>query len=153
MWNGWSDTLLPKPLCAADPEISGCYAVYFVDNRNNVFSLCNSQNKSALQNFNFSEDFSFLNPRSHLNWLCKHMKNVRSRQPCISMSFALNSVKHKFFPESIVKSFSKFTRRHMCPSLFAYKVIKLHWATLLKQRFWHRCSMVNFEKTLRTPFL
>ena len=28
-----------------------------------------------------------------LNWLCKHMKNVRSSQPCILM----NSVKYRFF--------------------------------------------------------
>ena len=30
------------------------------------------------------------------------MKNVRSSQPCISMNFCTNSVKHKFFPVSIV---------------------------------------------------
>ena len=51
-----------------------------------------------------------------LNWLRKHMKNVRSSQPCLSMNFCtefskalfqwifvLNSAKHKFFPVSIVK--------------------------------------------------
>ena len=27
------------------------------------------------------------------------------------------------------------------------------WATLLKQRLWHRCFPVNFVKFLRTPFL
>ena len=37
-----------------------------------------------------------------LNWLCKHMKNVRSSQPCISMNFVLNSVKQKFAHVSIV---------------------------------------------------
>ena len=37
-----------------------------------------------------------------LNWLCKHMENVRTDQPCIWMIFVLNSVKHKFFHVSIV---------------------------------------------------
>ena len=36
------------------------------------------------------------------NWFCEYMKNVRSSQPCISMNFVLNSVKHKFFPVCIV---------------------------------------------------
>ena len=31
-----------------------------------------------------------------LNLLCKHMKNVRSSQPCISMNFVLNSAKLEF---------------------------------------------------------
>ena len=39
------------------------------------------------------------------------MKNVRSSQPCISMNFVLNSVKHKFlFHVSIVKL---LVRRHV----------------------------------------
>ena len=36
------------------------------------------------------------------NWLCKHMKNVRSSQLSISRNLVLNSVKHKFFHVSIV---------------------------------------------------
>ena len=43
-----------------------------------------------------------------LNWLCKHMKNVRSSQPCISMNFVLNSAKHKFLSHvSIVKQIKR----------------------------------------------
>ena len=38
-----------------------------------------------------------------LNWLHKHMKNLRSSQPCIWMNFVLNSVMHKFFHVSVVK--------------------------------------------------
>ena len=34
---------------------------------------------------------------------------------------------------------------HQCQSLWP--------ATLLKERLWHRCFPVNFEKFLRTPFL
>ena len=40
-----------------------------------------------------------LNGIKELNWLCKHMKNVRRSQPCISMIFFS---KHKFFHVSIV---------------------------------------------------
>ena len=40
-----------------------------------------------------------LNGIKKLNWLCKHMKNVRRSQPCISMIFFS---KHKFFHVSIV---------------------------------------------------
>ena len=38
-----------------------------------------------------------------LNWLRKHLKNVRSSQPYISMNLVLNSAKHNFFHVSIVK--------------------------------------------------
>ena len=36
-----------------------------------------------------------------LNWLCKHMKKIRSSQPAIPV---LNGVKHQFFPGSIVNN-------------------------------------------------
>ena len=41
------------------------------------------------------------------NWLCKHMKNVRSSQTCISMNLVLTSVKHKFFHVSIAIFFMR----------------------------------------------
>ena len=39
-----------------------------------------------------------------LNWLCKHMKKVRSSQPCISMNFCTEFRKARVFPVSIVKN-------------------------------------------------
>ena len=49
--------------------------------------------------------------------------------------------------------FTKFTRKHLCQSLFFNKVAGLRPATLLKKRLWHRCFPVNFAKFQRAPFL
>ena len=43
-----------------------------------------------------------------LNWLCRHMKNVRSGQPCISINFCTEFSKAQVFPVSIVKSLILF---------------------------------------------
>ena len=55
--------------------------------------------------------------------------------------------------KGVLKSFAKFTGKHLYQSLFFNKVVGLRFATLLKKRFWHRCFLVNFAKFLRTPFL
>ena len=54
--------------------------------------------------------------------------------------------------KSVFRSFIKFTRKHMCHSLFFNKVTGLMPATLLKNRLWHRCFQVNFVKFLRKLF-
>ena len=46
-------------------------------------------------------DICTIKELKEFNWLCKQMKNVRSRQPCISMIFWIG---RKFFHLSIVKS-------------------------------------------------
>ena len=43
--------------------------------------------------------------------------------------------------KGVLRNFAKFTRKHLCQSLF------------LKKRLWHRCFPVNFAKLLRTPCL
>ena len=74
----------------------------------------------------------------HINWLCKHMKNVRSIQPCISMNFVLNSIKHNFFLLSIVKTkciiWSNYTRVN--------KIImkNTNYKASIKIPFWMRTS-------------
>ena len=50
-------------------------------------------------------DISTMIELNEINWLSKHMKNVRSSQPCISMNLVLNSAKNKFFHVSIVELF------------------------------------------------
>ena len=55
--------------------------------------------------------------------------------------------------EGVFKYFAKFTRKHLCQSLFFNKVAGLRAAILLKNRLWRRCFPVNFAKVLRTPFL
>ena len=54
-----------------------------------------------------------------------------------------------FYKKSILKNFQKFTRKHLCQSLFFNKVADLRLVTLLKKRLWHRFFPVNFAKFLR----
>ena len=51
--------------------------------------------------------------------------------------------------KSVLRNFAKFTRKHLCHSLFFNKVRP---APLLKKRLWHRCFLVNFAKFLRILF-
>ena len=56
------------------------------------------------------------------------------------------------FKEGVPKKFAKFTRNHLCQSLFFNKVAGLRSVTLFKKRLWQRRFPVNFAKFLRTPF-
>ena len=47
-----------------------------------------------------------------------------------------------FYKKSVLKNFTKFTRKYQCQSFF-----------FIKKKLWHRCFPVNFAKFLRTPFL
>ena len=58
-----------------------------------------------------------------------------------------------FCKKGVLKSFAKFTGKHLCQSLFYNKVAGLRPTTLLKKRLWHRCFPVNFAKFLGKPFL
>ena len=69
--------------------------------------------------------------------------------------FLINSIYRSNRPEvfckkDVLRNFAKFTGKHGFQSLF---FAGLRPATLLKERFWHRCFPVNFVKFLRTPFL
>ena len=57
-----------------------------------------------------------------------------------------------FCKNGVLRSFTKFTVKHLCQSLFFSKVAGRRPATLLKKRLWHRCFPVNFVKFLRTSF-
>ena len=54
--------------------------------------------------------------------------------------------------KGVLVNLAKFTRKHLCQSLFFNKVAGLRPATLLKKRLWHRYFPVNFVKFLRIPF-
>ena len=53
----------------------------------------------------------------------------------------------------VLKNFTKFTEKHLCPSFVFNKVAGLRPAILLKKRLWYRCFPVNFAKFPWTPFL
>ena len=55
-----------------------------------------------------------------------------------------------FSEKGFLKSFAKFTEKHLCQSLFYNKVAGLRPATLLKKRLWHKCFPVCFTTFLRT---
>ena len=70
---------------------------------------------------------------------CNHCK-FRSSRPEV------------FRQTGILKNLSKFTEKHLCQSLFFYKVAGLMPATLLKRDSGTGFFLVNFETFLRTPF-
>ena len=53
----------------------------------------------------------------------------------------------------VLRTFPKFTGKHLCKSLFFNKVAGHRPATLLEKKLWHKSFPVNFVKFLRTPFL
>ena len=56
-----------------------------------------------------------------------------------------------FCTKGVLRSFEKFTGKHLRQSLLFNKVAGLRTVTLLKKRFWYRCFPVNFSKFLKTP--
>ena len=58
-----------------------------------------------------------------------------------------------FCKKGVLRNFAKFTRKHLCESLFFNNVAYLSLQLYLKKRLWHRCFPVNCAKFLRTPFL
>ena len=55
--------------------------------------------------------------------------------------------------KDVLTSFTKFTGKHLCQTLFFNKVTCLRPAFLLKKRLCLRCFPMNSVKFLRTPFL
>ena len=52
--------------------------------------------------------------------------------------------------KGVLRNLAKFTRKHLCQSLFFNKVAGP--TTLSKKRDWHSCFLMNFAKFLRIPF-
>ena len=58
-----------------------------------------------------------------------------------------------FCKKGVFRNFAKFTRKHLCQSLFFNKVAaSLKKTTLLKKETWHWYVPVNFVKLLRITF-
>ena len=56
------------------------------------------------------------------------------------------SVKKVLCKKDALRTFAKFTGKHLRQSLFFNTIAGLRPATLLKKRLWHRCFPVNFTK-------
>ena len=54
--------------------------------------------------------------------------------------------------KSVLKSFAKFTEKHLYQSLFFDKVAGLSPTTLLKKTLWHRSFPLNFAKNFNNTF-
>ena len=54
--------------------------------------------------------------------------------------------------KGVLKNYTKFTRKHLYPSVFFNNFVGLRPATLFKKTLWHRFFPVTFVKFLRTPF-
>ena len=57
-----------------------------------------------------------------------------------------------FCKKSVLKTFAKLTRKHLCRSFFFNKVASLRPAILFKKRLQYSCFPVNFAKFSRTLF-
>ena len=56
------------------------------------------------------------------------------------------------FCKKVFWSFTKFTGKHLCQSLFFNKVEGLTSATTLERKLWHSFFLEDFAKFLRIPF-
>ena len=74
-----------------------------------------------------------------VSWEAQPSKRIKSRSSRLKM----------FFKIGVLKSFTIFTGKHLCWSLF---LIKLQAFMLHKSRLHHRCFPVNIAKLLRTGF-
>ena len=72
---------------------------------------------------------------------------------CQQLSLHRSSHRRCSVKKSVIRNFAKFTRKHLCQSIFFNIVAGLRPATVLKERLWHRCFPMSFAKFLRTPFL
>ena len=80
------------------------------------------------------------------------IKNCRKNKIYLFLFFR-SSRQRCSVKSGVLRNFAKFTGEQLCQSLFLNKVAGLRPVTLLKKRFWQRCSLLNFAKFLRTPFL
>ena len=69
---------------------------------------------------------------------------------CVGQNFGVGRVGLRCL-KGIIKSFAKFTGKHLCWSLLLNKVQAEDLQIYLKRRLQHKCFLVNFGKFLRIP--
>ena len=57
-----------------------------------------------------------------------------------------------YIAKSVLEFFPKFTRKHLCQSLFVTKITVLRPEILLKKRLWQKCFHMNFANILKALF-
>ena len=81
------------------------------------------------------------------------LNNSQSSQGNTSVEVSFRSIRSQMFLRIIVlKSFSNYTGKHLCQSLFN-KVAGTQNCNFIKKRLQHRCFSVKFAQLLRKPFL
>ena len=92
---------------------------------------------------------------AHNNYSGTNSKNLWRMLLNNSYSVELHRSNHQRYSKEkgVLENFTRFTRKHMCQSLFLNKVVGLRSVTLLRKRLRHRCFPVNFVKRLKTPTL
>ena len=101
-----------------------------------------------------------MHKQSSLQIICTNRQNSYSGHVSDSLGKAKQKNRYLrssrlevFCRKGVLRSFAKFTAKHLCQSLFFNKVTGLRPKILLKKRLWHRHFSVNFSKFLRTRFL
>ena len=70
--------------------------------------------------------------------LQQHINQFRSSHPKM------------FCQKSLLKSFVKFTKKHLSLRVSFYQSCRSQACNFVKNRLWHRCFLMNFVKFLRT---
>ena len=70
---------------------------------------------------------------------------------CVTLLRSSNQ--RSFIKKMFLKTSQNSWEKHLYRSLFFNKVAGIRPLTLLKERLWQRCFLVNFAKCLRTLFL
>ena len=73
------------------------------------------------------------------------------KRNCYSILFLTKFIRYSAV--AALTKFARFTKNHLCRSIFFNKVVGLQPATLLKKRLRHKCFRANLAKFSRTPFL
>ena len=89
---------------------------------------------------------------------CRNVPKINSSSEAairihFSISLFSSSRPEVFCKKGVLRSFAKFTGKHLCQSLFFNKVSSLRPTTLFKKKLWHRCFPVNSAKFPWTHFI
>ena len=120
------------------------------NNRNHIAIGQQFRADIRITTYTFTDTFTLV--RKRLEKQDTRFREAFPIEKCVAI--ALRSSYHKCsMKKGLLRNFTKFTRKHLCQSLFYNKVAGLRPATLSKKkRLWQRCFPVDFAKFVRTGF-